>query len=274
MGHRTLALLGSTLLAGALTVGTFGLVLAQTAPPSPGSPPAGAPWGPGGMHGPMMGSGTTGGPGMMGPGMMGSGTAGPGMMGPGMMGSGATGPGMMGGPWSGAATPLQSLPDAQTAFQAYVDRLGNPNLALDEVMEFAQNYYAVVNDRSTGSGAFELLANKQNGAVFLEFGPSMMWNAQYGHGAYGRGGMMGVWTAPTAEPTVTADRARELAQQWLDANLPGNQSEAPDAFPGYYTAHFGQGGQVTGMLSVNAYTGQVWYHTWHGAFVNEVVVGG
>ena len=23
----------------------------------------------------------------------------------------------------------------------------------------------------------------------------------------------------------------------------------------------------TGMLSVNGYTGQVWYHTWHGPFV-------
>ncbi|MCC6175721.1 MAG: peptidase M4 [Chloroflexi bacterium] len=226
------------------------------------------------MHGPMMGPGTTGGPGMMGPGMMGSGTAGPGMMGPGIMGSGATGQGMMGGPWSGTATPLQSLPDAQTAFQAYVDRLGNPNLALDEVMEFAQNYYAVVKDRSTGSGAFELLANKQNGAVFLEFGPAMMWNTQYGHGASGHSGMMGAWTTPAGDPTVSGDRARELAQQWLDANLPGNQSEEPDAFPGYYTAHFGQGGQVTGMLSVNAYTGQVWYHTWHGAFVSEVEVGG
>ncbi|MCS7235705.1 MAG: hypothetical protein RMM30_06995 [Armatimonadota bacterium] len=28
-------------------------------------------------------------------------------------------------------------------------------------------------------------------------------------------------------------------------------------------------GKVFGMLSVNAYTGQVWYHTWHGAFVGE-----
>ena len=272
MRQRTIALLGSTLLAGALTIGTVGLALAQSTPTSPSSPPAGAPWGPGGMHGPMMGPGTTGGPGMMG-----SGTAGPGMMGPGMMGSGATGPGMMGGPWSGAATPLQSLPDAQTAFQAYVDRLGNPNLALDEVMEFAQNYYAVVKDQSTGSGAFELLANKQNGAVFLEFGPAMMWNTQYGHGsmmgASGHGGMMGASTGPSVAPTVSSDQARDLAQQWLDANLPGNQAEEPDAFPGYYTAHFGQGGQVTGMLSVNGYTGQVWYHTWHGAFVGMNEMG-
>ena len=41
----------------------------------------------------------------------------------------------------------------------------------------------------------------------------------------------------------------------------------PDAFPGYYTLHALRGGQVVGMLSVNAATGAVWYHTWHGRFI-------
>jgi hypothetical protein len=27
------------------------------------------------------------------------------------------------------------------------------------------------------------------------------------------------------------------------------------------------------MLSVNGYTGQVWYHTWHGSFIQEKQVG-
>ncbi|GAA3772983.1 hypothetical protein GCM10022403_005170 [Streptomyces coacervatus] len=26
-------------------------------------------------------------------------------------------------------------------------------------------------------------------------------------------------------------------------------------------------GRITGMVSVNASTGQVWYHSWHGTFV-------
>jgi hypothetical protein len=26
--------------------------------------------------------------------------------------------------------------------------------------------------------------------------------------------------------------------------------------------------QVYGMLSVNGYTGDVWYHTWHGDFID------
>ena len=42
-----------------------------------------------------------------------------------------------------------------------------------------------------------------------------------------------------------------------------------DAFPGYYTIDVTRDGKVAGMLSVNAYSGQVWYHGWHGAFIQE-----
>lgn len=40
-------------------------------------------------------------------------------------------------------------------------------------------------------------------------------------------------------------------------------------FPGYYTMDFLKDGKTAGMLSVNGYTGQVWYHTWHGNFIGE-----
>jgi hypothetical protein len=97
-------------------------------------------------------------------------------------------------------------------------------------------------------------------------GPNMMWNTQYGHMA-GVGMMRGYSPQPGVQPTVSADQAVQVAQQWLDQNQPGSGTEAPDSFPGYYTLHITRDGAITGMLSVNAYTGQVWYHTWHGAFV-------
>jgi len=28
-------------------------------------------------------------------------------------------------------------------------------------------------------------------------------------------------------------------------------------------------GKIYGMLSVNGYTGDVWYHSWHGYFIQE-----
>jgi hypothetical protein len=44
--------------------------------------------------------------------------------------------------------------------------------------------------------------------------------------------------------------------------------ETPDAYPGYYTMETtAAGGAINGMLSVNATTGQVWYHSWHRTFI-------
>jgi hypothetical protein len=189
--------------------------------------------------------------------------------GSGMMGGGygptgsGYGPGMMGGVWQSRASgqPLTSIDDARQAFQGYIEATGNPDLTLDEVMQFQLNYYAIVNEQSTGHGAFELLADPQTGTVFPEFGPNMMWNTKYGH-------MTWWWGQQPGEQTVNADQATQIAQQWLDQNQSGSTSEAtPDIFPGYYTLHTLKDGTITGMLSVNAYTGQVWYHSWHGAFV-------
>jgi len=69
--------------------------------------------------------------------------------------------------------------------------------------------------------------------------------------------------------SVTPERARDIAQQWLDQYLPEiSAAQETDAFYGYYTIHVLKEGRVYGMLSVNGYTGEVWYHTWHGAFIN------
>jgi len=238
--------LGGLLVAAALGLATVSGTSAQTQP-TPG---------PGGMMG---GAGTTPNPGMMGQ--------------SGMMGGS--------GPSAQQATPLGSLDAAKQAFAGYVQRTGNPDLALDEVMQFQWNYYAIVKEKSTGSGAFELLADPRTGAVFPEMGPNMLWNTKYspmatygggmmgGMGGFAPGGMMsGTWgpTAPTAQPTVSADQAQQIAQTWLDQDQAGSATEMPDSFPGYYTLHITRDGQVTGMLSVNAYTGQLWFHTWHGTF--------
>jgi hypothetical protein len=87
------------------------------------------------------------------------------------------------------------------------------------------------------------------------------------------GGMMD-WGASAGPTTVSADLARQLAQRWLDQNQPGSTTEQPDTFYGYYTVHFEKDGYVSGMVSVNGYTGQVWYHGWHGAFIQEKQVAG
>jgi hypothetical protein len=245
MKQTKIRLLLAATVAGALAIGAIGTSFAQTQPG----------YGPGGM----MGGGQGYGPGMMGGGQ-GHGAGG-------MMGNGSGPAGMMGaGATTGQAQPLDSLDDATAAFNRYIGATGKPNLALDEVMQFQNNFYAIVKDSTTGHGAFELLANPQTGVVFPEFGPNMMWNTEYGHMA--QFGMMG-WQQPTGAPTLSADQAQQIAQEWLDTGQPGSTVETADPFPGYYTLHITKDGQVTGMLSVNAYTGAVWYHTWHGAFVSS-----
>ena len=159
-----------------------------------------------------------------------------------------------------------TLDQAVESARQYLVAYGNPDLALAEVMEFSENFYAEVEEQSTGIHAFELLIDRYTGAVYPEPGPNMMWNTRYGH----MGGMMGGWGGRQAGPmSVTPEQARDIAQQWLDKFLPGTSAaEEADAFYGYYTIHIMKEGQVYGMLSVNGYTGDVWYHNWHGDFID------
>jgi len=199
----------------------------------------------------------------------GSGLGSPGTMPGGMMGSFGT--------HAAQGGTAISIDQAQSAVQAALDRQGNGDLAIDELIEFQDNLYASIREKSTGTGAFELLVNRSTGVVTPEPGPNMMWNTRYGmmagHSAGMMGaGMMGIGVG-TGPMTVTADQAAQAAQRWLDQNQPGSTTNAPDRFYGYYTIELKKDGAVTGMLSVNGSTGQVWYHTWHGQFVQERDLG-
>jgi hypothetical protein len=223
------------------------------------------------------------GSGMMGGSMMGNwnGQAGQGMMDNGMMGM------MMNGGIMSVGTmdsfgrlndvePL-SIEEAETAVINYLATLNDDELTLGEIMIFDNHAYAQIVDESTEMGAFEVLVDHTTGNVFPEPGPNMMWNTEYGMmdgfdgdtmGMMG-GNMMGNYGYMSdTEINVTAEDAVNIAQEYLDDSLPGKTADAQaDAFPGYYTIHVVEDGETTGMLSVNAYTGQVFLHHWHGDFI-------
>jgi hypothetical protein len=166
-----------------------------------------------------------------------------------------------------------SIDSAQQSVQSFLDRTGDRDLRMDELMEFDRNFYALIKEKSTGIGAFELLVDKTTGAVGYEPGPDMMWNAKYGMMRAGLGGMIGF--GPTSGAmTVTPERATQNAQGWLDQRGGGYSAGTPDAFYGYYTFHFLRYGRIAGMLSVNGSNGQVWFHTWHGNFIQSRELGG
>jgi len=181
----------------------------------------------------------------------------------GVWGSGAVdGYGMMGdGGFGGAESggdraPVPGLAEARTRAQTFAANLG-PGMTVGEVMQFQRQYYAEL-VQPDGSLATEVLIDPGSGAVQIEPGPARMWNTRYG--------MMGRRSA-TAE--IDAVEAQQIADRWLagEGGAPALTAGAADAFPGYYTLHTLRDGQVEGMLSVDATTGDVWYHSWHGGFV-------
>jgi len=194
------------------------------------------------------------------------------------------------------ATPL-TIDQTQAAAEKYLAELDNADLEIAEIMVFDNNSYVVVKEISTGLGAFELLVDSGSPFAYPEHGPNMMWNVKYsginhdnmmgenGYGMMGRtGGMMNGYggnmlqgwdnTAPmevSAEMTVTPEQAIEYAQKYLDANISGATAATdPVQFYGYYSLDFEKDGKVAGMLSVNGFSGQIFLHTWHGTFVEEI----
>ncbi|HEY6798543.1 MAG TPA: hypothetical protein VI248_28020 [Kineosporiaceae bacterium] len=119
-----------------------------------------------------------------------------------------------------------------------------------EVMQFSDNFYVELKD-AAGASVTEVLVNPATGVVSTEPGPAMM------------------WSTGTRATSLSADQAKSIAAAWLQANRPGESVTSADAYPGYYTLDTTANGKTAGMLSVNATTGAVWYHTWHGSFVAE-----
>jgi len=180
---------------------------------------------------------------------------------------GMIGPGMMRGYNSYRNGQRITIDEATQTAQAYLASFGNPDIAIDEIMEFQYNFYVIYYEKSTGIRAFEMLINPYIGRIFPEYGPNMMWNTKYGMMS-GMGGMMGGRRGPpTANMPVTKDQTVTIAENYLKTHLSGASTEEPDVFYGYYTIHIVKDGKIYGMLSVNGYNGQVWYHSWHGQFV-------
>jgi hypothetical protein len=167
-------------------------------------------------------------------------------------------------------------------FKDYLTSLRNPDLALHEVEEYQNNFYATYYEKSTGIFAFQMLIWKpgstwtggmmgngmMSGVVMPEPGPNVMWNTKYGV----MGGMMGVYRQTPTSMTVTPEQAKAIAQRYLDSSFSGTTAGDVDTFYGYYNVDVLKAGNPFGMLSINGYNGQVWYHSWHGTYVQTVTV--
>jgi len=160
-------------------------------------------------------------------------------------------------PWWGGSQTEIAFDEAVRQFENCIAATGNRDLALKEVMEFQYNYYAIVYEKSTGMGAFELLVGKADGygrsgmggimgrvgLVYPEPGPNMIWNTKYGmmQGMMS-GGMMGsrrgyisVNPSASANMPVTVEQAKSYAMKYLSQYLSGASLEEPDQFLLHYS---------------------------------------
>ena len=235
-------------------------------------------------------------------GMGGQGSATQGQNAQGMMGG--TMGGMMGGgmgmmnTYAASSRPV-SQDEARRRAAGFAARYGQ-GVKIRDFMVFTNNFYVQVVNAKTGEGLGELLVDRYTGVVQPEYGPNMMWNSRFGMGGSGmmgsgmmgsnmygqqnQPGMMGdqnqqgqgmMGTAPNSSNQVAQPvryklaSAATLAATFIAGYLPGGKVIEGFAFPGYYTFDYGRKG-IEGMLSVNAYTGEVWVHDWHGLFLGEV----
>ncbi|APV45371.1 hypothetical protein Dform_02062 [Dehalogenimonas formicexedens] len=179
---------------------------------------------------------------------------------------GMIGIGGMMGPGSGIYQPnaqRMTLAQATTIANNFIQSRTDLGFKLGEIMEFQYNFYVDYVESSTGLHGFEALVDPYTGDLYPEPGPSVMWNTKYGM-------MSGVlWgAASNATPmTVSPSQAQAYAQSFLDGYLKGSKVSDVSQFYGYYTLDFTLNGRTYGMLSVNGYTGQVWYHSWHGQYL-------
>jgi hypothetical protein len=196
-------------------------------------------------------------------------TPSPGGVGPGgMMGPGGIinpegsliGPG---GPYR-AGAPRLTMSQAVNIAQAYLQKRNDPNLYLNEIMDFQYNFYVQIFEENTDIGAFEVLIDPYTGDIYPEPGPNMVWNTKYGT-------MSGIiWGINEAGPmTVSKTEAQADAQQFLNSYLPGSSIDTINGFYGYYTMDILMNDAIYGMVSVSGYTGQVWFHSWHGQFITQ-----
>lgn len=159
--------------------------------------------------------------------------------------------------YSPRGTPISHEKDVEIA-ESYLRSLGNPDLTIGEFEEYSNNFYLSIVEKSSGRGAIEVIIDRYSGNIHPE-PQSMMWNTKYG-----------MMLKPNGELTVTEAQAIEIAEEFLKATYLNVEVSELVTYYGYYTLMTTLNGKHYGMLSVNGYSGAVWYHSWHGAFISEV----
>jgi hypothetical protein len=128
---------------------------------------------------------------------------------------------------------------------------GYAELAVDAVTEYQGGFYAVVKDKASGKAALEVLVDATYGTVSASLDGGMNWNTKYGRTL--------AWPLASGT-TITADEAKKAAEQVLARSRDTTKYDLKVVeLPGYFSVQLLNGGKLSGLIAVNAYTSQVWY---------------
>ena len=186
----------------------------------------------------------------------------------------AQGPMGMFGPGSGYMYGFDmaaSVPGEEVigVIQDFLDRLGNPDLAIARIREFNFAYQAEIIERSTGQHAFGLMFGRSSWQVSPEAGPNVFWNTKYGSmiaevgGGYGMVGRLLAQDPISEVMPITETAARAIAVEAVrELDLDLNVDENVNVFYGFYEYHLTRNGDLVGELDVNGYSGQAWFKDW------------
>ena len=195
-------------------------------------------------------------------------------------------PGYVGAPGSvqAEAPTAAELDNVRAQITTWLARNGFDGYRVSEVTAFTNNDYVVVQTKA-GRDAFELLAAPGAGWLMLE-PPSMLWNTRYGMpkswetnwsgsgmmpslmgGSRAAGQWNGWFAAGKAHVEARRPPRRGSRTAGSRARIPASARAACAASPATSRSTRRSRGKEAGMLSVNAATGAVWYHGWHGGFL-------
>ena len=164
---------------------------------------------------------------------------------------------------------ILSLEETELIVQEWLGNLDDKYLEIAEMMIFDNHAYVMIQEKSTGIGAMEILVDPVTLSVYPEHGANMMWNLKYSPMGSNHSW---AWADPTKTTQddidnmpISPEEAVSAAQRYLDKYSPGTEADNHAIpFYGYYTLHILEDDQVIGMLSVNGYSAEVLFHSWHG----------
>lgn len=157
----------------------------------------------------------------------------------------------------------------------YLRDLNDSNIQVEEIIEFANDFYVRFSEKDTGINAFAALVNPYTGRMYAGHHADKYWNTKYKGESYRVSrSEREVIDWPSGPMTITEEQAWSSAQRSIlgtgSGSIPDGELGSVESFYGYYTISILRQGNVVGLVNVNGYTGAVCYEACHGSLIDRV----